>query len=286
VAGGKFTPITNGIGGSVKNTKNCLIQALLITVLVGGITNPATALQQDLAVSIALGTKLTCSGVFVVGRDAREYLRNDAYPFTGVDWDTIEISVDREARTLELATSDGKILKKAVYNGSQGCTLIPDGETGIFFTPTKVESVLPDPTTELWPMGDVIHRSTASREYGEEALQAAVDMAFESDDPNGVPLKTRAFIILYKGQIVAERYARGYDMNTRHVSWSMGKSITAALVGLLVRDGHFTVDDPAPVREWRDIADSRGKIMIADLLHMSSGLDFTFNDILKCLLIS
>ena len=266
--------MANGIGGSVKNTKNCLIQALLITVLVGGITNPATALQQNLAVSIALGTKLTCSGVFVVGRDAREYLRNDAYPFTGVDWGTIEISVDRDARTLELATPDGKIRKKAVYNGSQGCTLIPDGETGIFFTPAEVESVLPDPTTELWPMGDVIVRSTASREYDEEALQAAVDTAFERDDPNGIPLKTRAFIVLHKGQIVAERYARGYDMNTRHVSWSMGKSITATLVGLLVRDGHFTVDDPAPVREWRDIADPRGKITIADLLHMSSGLDF------------
>ena len=181
-------------------------------MLVFGFANSSAAFGPDLAVSIALGTKLTCSAVFVVGQDAREFLRTDAYPFTGVDWDTIEISLDREAGTLELSTPDGSIRKKAVYNGSQGCTLLPDGETGVFFTPTNVESTLADPTTELWPMGDVIRRLTPTRDYDEEALEAALDMAFKHDDPNGVPLETRAFIVLHKGQIVAERYARGYDM--------------------------------------------------------------------------
>ncbi len=270
----RIQTIATLFGGSVKNKKIYWTKTLLGTLLVFGFANSSAAFGQDLAVSIALGTKLTCSAVFVVGQDAREFLRTDAYPFTGVDWDTIEISLDREAGTLELSTPHGSIRKKAVYNGSQGCTLLPDGETGVFFTPTNVESTLADPTTELWPMGDVIHRSTPTRDYDEEALEAALDMAFEHDDPNGVPLETRAFIVLHKGQIMAERYARGYDMNTRHVSWSMGKSITAAMIGLLVRDGHFTVDDPAPVREWRDIADPRGKITIADLLRMSSGLDF------------
>ncbi len=239
-----------------------------------GYAMPGAALQQDLAISIALGAKLTCSGVFVVGRDAREYLRNDAYPFIGVDWDNIGVAVDREAQTLELSTPDGQIRKKAVYNGSQGCTLIPDGESGVLFTPVEVKSALPDPTTQLWPMGDVIEPYSGRLEYDEATLEAAVDMAFEKMDSSGTPLKTRAFLVLHKGRIVAERYARGFDKDSRHVSWSMGKSITAALVGLLVRDGHFTVDDPAPVTEWRDIGDPRGEITIADLLHMSSGLDF------------
>ena len=251
-----------------------LIACGLTTTLLLGYSMPGAAFQQDLGVSIALGTKLTCSGVFVAGRDAREYLRNDAYPFTGVDWDDIEIAIDRQAGTLELSTPDGQIRKKAVYHGSQGCTLIPDGESGIFFATVDVKSVLPDPTTQLWPMGDVVGPHAGPVTYDQAALEAAVEMAFEEMDASGTPLKTRAFVVLHKGRIVAERYARGFDKDSRHVSWSMGKSITAALVGLLVRDGHFKVDDPAPVQEWRDIGDPRGEITIADLLHMSSGLDF------------
>ena len=258
----------------MKYSLSNLFVCALTSVLWLGHAMPATALQQDLAISIALGAKLTCSGVFVIGRDAREYLRNDAYPFIGVDWDSIGVAVDRKARTLELSTPDGQIRKTAVYNGSQGCTLIPEGESGVFFTPVEVKSALPDPTTQLWPMGDVIEPYSGPLEYDEAALEAAVDMAFEKMDSSGTPLKTRAFLVLHKGRILAERYARGFDKDTRHVSWSMGKSITAALVGLLVRDGHFKVDDPAPVAEWRDIGDPRGEITIADLLHMSSGLDF------------
>jgi CubicO group peptidase (beta-lactamase class C family) len=54
----------------------------------------------------------------------------------------------------------------------------------------------------------------------------------------------------------------------------MGKSITAALIGILVGDKHFSVDDLAPIAEWRDASDPRSKITIASLLNMSSGLEF------------
>ena len=59
------------------------------------------------------------------------------------------------------------------------------------------------------------------------------------------------------------------------MSWSMGKSITAALVGLLVADGHFDLDDPAPIIEWQAPADPRQEITIRHLLQMSSGLTFS-----------
>jgi CubicO group peptidase (beta-lactamase class C family) len=105
------------------------------------------------------------------------------------------------------------------------------------------------------------------------ALSAALDFAFD-DALHAVPQKTRAVVVVYKGQIVAERYAPGFNRDTRHISWSMGKSITAALIGILIRDGHFTVNDPAPIPAWRDAADARSKITIGHLLHMSSGLKF------------
>jgi CubicO group peptidase (beta-lactamase class C family) len=55
----------------------------------------------------------------------------------------------------------------------------------------------------------------------------------------------------------------------------MGKSITATLVGLLIKDGHFGLYDPAPVEAWKKPGDPRAKIRIADLLRMSGGLRFS-----------
>ena len=55
----------------------------------------------------------------------------------------------------------------------------------------------------------------------------------------------------------------------------MGKSVTATLFSLLVKDGEFKLEDPAPVPLWRQPGDPRGKIRNIDLLRMSSGLQFS-----------
>ena len=53
----------------------------------------------------------------------------------------------------------------------------------------------------------------------------------------------------------------------------MGKSITAALIGILSGQGHFSLDDPAPIEEWQGTPKS--EIRIKDLLRMSSCLGFS-----------
>ena len=85
-------------------------------------------------------------------------------------------------------------------------------------------------------------------------------------------------VVVYKGQIVGERYMPGITKDTQLESWSMGKSLTATLVGLDVKDGAFALDDPAPVPDWRRPGDPRGAIRVRDLMHMSSGLSFTGQD--------
>lgn len=87
--------------------------------------------------------------------------------------------------------------------------------------------------------------------------------------------ETRALVIMQGGRIVAERYAPGYTPDTRLISWSMAKSVTATLVGLMVADGRLALDEPAPVSEWQTPRDARAKITLRHLLHMSSGLDHT-----------
>jgi CubicO group peptidase (beta-lactamase class C family) len=105
-----------------------------------------------------------------------------------------------------------------------------------------------------------------------EALSATLDRAMRPDPPQGMPPNTRALVVLRGGRIVGERYASGYNRETRHVSWSMGKSVTAALIGVLVREGRFEVDDPAPIDDWEE--GPRSDVTIEHLLRMSSGLAF------------
>ncbi len=82
--------------------------------------------------------------------------------------------------------------------------------------------------------------------------------------------ETRAVIVMQDGQVVAERYRRGYGPATRLIGWSMSKSITSTLIGQLVGEGRLRLDAPAPVPEWA--GDERAKITLRQLLHMSAGL--------------
>ncbi len=102
-------------------------------------------------------------------------------------------------------------------------------------------------------------------------LDAAIAPLFE--DP--AMAETRAFLVMYRGKIIAERYGEGYDEDTRLISWSMAKSFTGALIGFLVADGRLVLDDPAPVPAWQRPGDPRGEITLRQLLQMSSGLDHT-----------
>ncbi|MBK9589116.1 MAG: serine hydrolase, partial [Sphingomonadales bacterium] len=47
--------------------------------------------------------------------------------------------------------------------------------------------------------------------------------------------------------------------DSRLISWSMAKSVTATLIGMMVADGLLVLDDPAPVLEWSSPGDPRAK---------------------------
>jgi len=92
---------------------------------------------------------------------------------------------------------------------------------------------------------------------------------------NGKPAFTRAVLVLYDGHIVAEQYAPGFDKNTVMLGWSMSKSFTGAMVGILVNQHKLSVDQPAPVASWTN--SEKSNITIKNLLQQTTGLDFTEN---------
>ncbi|MEO0462665.1 MAG: serine hydrolase [Pseudomonadota bacterium] len=104
-----------------------------------------------------------------------------------------------------------------------------------------------------------------------EKLAREVDDLFAKDGLG----ETRAVLVYADGKLAAERYSEGYDAKTRFLSWSMAKTVTAVLVGMLVADGRLSVDAPAPVPLWQRPGDPRAEITLEHLLQMRSGLDHT-----------
>ena len=100
------------------------------------------------------------------------------------------------------------------------------------------------------------------------------ELAREVDDlfAKGGLGETRALVVMHGGYIAAERYAPGYGPETRFVSWSMAKTVTAVMIGMLIADGRLRLDQSAPIPRWQRPGDPRGEITIRQLLQMRSGL--------------
>jgi CubicO group peptidase (beta-lactamase class C family) len=220
---------------------------------------------------VAGTAKVLCSALFVSGRDSAEARSRVADYFLREKLDSLtEMHVDRQRKLVRL-TLARRITREARLYGDQGCVIHQPGRDTVHFAPVAVRSRLPDPSLTPWPMGDLLTAEPPPAGLDTARLRQAVDTAFAN--PEGL---TAGVVVVYRGRIVAERYANGAHRDMQLESWSMGKSITGTLVGMLVHQGALRLDDPAPVAEWRKTpGDPRAAIRVIDLLRMSSGLRFS-----------
>lgn len=211
--------------------------------------------------------KVLCSAVFITGLDPADAAENVGY-FTApyAERARLKYAVDRAAKAVHV-TLPNAVVRTARYLGSQGCVTLPQGETTLHFTPITVASKLPDAKTQPWPMGDVLPTDPPPSGVDMQKVQQAVDAAFEPRE--GL---TSAFVVTHRGRLIGERYGNGVSLTTPLESWSMGKSVTATLMGILINQGVYRLDQPAPIPEWQQPGDPRQKILIQDILRMSSGL--------------
>jgi CubicO group peptidase (beta-lactamase class C family) len=212
--------------------------------------------------------KIMCSAVFITGLKPEFAAENVGY-FTSPPYERTKVGkpiIDWEHKSVSIALPNG-IVRNAIYVGSQGCVTLPEGVDSLYYKPITVKSKLPDAKTTPWPMGDLLPKESFPKELNEEKINEAVKAAF--DPAEGL---TAAFVVTWKGKIIAERYADGFSYETPWESWSMGKSLTATLMGVLIKEGVYDLDQYAPIPEWKDTTDGRHKIKIKDILHMSSGI--------------
>ncbi|MDQ4421147.1 serine hydrolase [Sphingobium sp. DEHP117] len=108
-----------------------------------------------------------------------------------------------------------------------------------------------------------------SGSIGAQQIADAAEGLFDEDAAGA----TQAFVMMRDGQILAERYGEGIGPQTKLLSRSIAKTVTATLIGLMVSDGRLALDSPAPVPAWSQPGDPRGAITLSNLLQMTSGLE-------------
>ena len=212
--------------------------------------------------------KIMCSAVFITGLTPEFAFENVGY-FTAPYSERAKVGkpiIDYEKKSVSITLPNG-VTRTAIYTGDQGCVCLPEGKNSLYFKPVIITRNLPDAATTRWPIGDVLPTTDMPANIDMNKVRQAIDSAFASKEA-----LTAAFVVTYKGRIIGERYANGITKNTALESWSMGKSLSATLMGILIRQGVYTLEQPAPIPQWQGKGDGRAKIRIMDIMHMSSGL--------------
>ncbi|MCB0686664.1 MAG: serine hydrolase [Saprospiraceae bacterium] len=225
-----------------------------------------TAQPEGSAAFLGLGSfaKVLCTAIFESKRDPVEAATHSGKIILAEEYqDEVKYFIDYEQKQVKAFLGDS-VLRTASFHGDQGCSI--DGPSGLHFYPRAIQSILPPADELTWPMGDL--NSGSDDRYPVDLLDSVLEAAFE---PHSL---TAAFLVIHKGKIILEKYAPGITKNTQLESWSMGKSLTATLIGRMMQMGKLTLDQPAPVEEWQSEGDPRKKITIRDLMQMSSGLRF------------
>ncbi|CAF3468859.1 unnamed protein product [Rotaria socialis] len=212
-----------------------------------------------------------CSGVFIAGRNEglkeKDDLPSDLMKYATVTIDHKDLSAS--------SSFFGLAHSKAIYRPGLGATLIHElTEKEIRaqkFNLTSPPDVNQDDIP--WPMGDKTDHYSIPSNINRTLLQDAISSLFIEKDRKKL-INTRAVVVVYDGKLIAEQYARSWPRTSKHLGWSMTKSIISALFGIVAQEKNLDINGPAPVSEWNESDDPRHSITIKDLLQQTSGLNF------------
>jgi len=206
---------------------------------------------------------VVCSETFVSGQDPDRIFADTTAAMPGarlVTW-AMDYKVDRVAKDVTV-TLFGLGSSHAVYRGALGCYL-EHGE--------PIAKVIVPADTKAQPVLLPEIAGPAVVQPAIPQLADALDRAFA--EPNTPPTRhTRAIVVVKDGRVIAERYADGYGIDTPILGFSATKSVTSALIGILVRQGKLALDGPAPVAVWQSPDDPRHAITVDHLLRHTAGL--------------
>ena len=224
--------------------------AVVIAAAIGG----CIYLNGLMPIITGYAAKNMASAVFISGRDPVEV--------KALDLDFFPVKLSAVKVDYEKKTATGRFLwykSVAAFREGYGVTLLRGKGRKTFSADSFPLPQQPGYTDPL-EMGDPEEIAR---------LEPVTKALFENHTYRDTPF---AFVVLHKGAIVAEHYREGLDRNTRLLSWSMGKSFTNALTGLMYGDGLVDINAPMDIPQWQE--DGRKDITLKDLLQMQSGLEW------------
>ncbi len=236
----------------------------LAAILLGGVAYLYVTYGSVARGGSGYAAKNICSGYFLSGFSP-EVMRTEALAGASSLLADVSYSVDEDKKQVTTRLF-GLFERKAIYTPGIGCTLLPAGETNASMPVTPLPA-LNVSNERPWPQGSAAPDTTSR-------FDALLGQAFAENDPER-PRNTKAIVVVHNGRLIAEKYADGVADETPLIGWSMAKSVTGLLTGILVNDGALAVAAPAPVPQWRERDDDpRAEISLDQLLRMSSGLAF------------
>ena len=224
-------------------------------------------LWQVARVAVGYKTKILCSGVFISQRTPESILNNDLSEGLPAPLEFIINQIKTEV-TEQATTGNlfGLVTRKAVFRPGLGCTLLVNSSESQLRS--QLEAIPLSPPVKAKELTKV---DRLPPEIDPIELQAFVENSFAEKNAHNAP-RTRALLVLYDGSIIAEQYAPGFSKDTPLLGWSMTKSVTGTLVGILVRQGKLSLEDRNLLPQWE--GDRRQEITLKQLLQMNSGLEF------------
>lgn len=235
-----------------------IVLLLLVAVLITIIYN-----YSKLNILAGYSAKNTASSVFVAKRTLA-FTDTTDNNFSPVSLASDEVNLKTKSA---ISSVFGLLTRKAIIRKGLGSvlTLNEDDETAAYVTPRRLQ---PDSKTPF-PYGNGEQNNVIFKKIDYSKLKKSVSSIFTKED------KSRAVVVIYKDQIIAEKYADGFNKDSKFLGWSMTKSILSTVFGVMQHQGKINVLDKAPIATWQD--DSRKNITINNLLQMNSGLEWDEN---------
>ena len=92
--------------------------------------------------------------------------------------------------------------------------------------------------------------------------------------------KTDGLIILKDGEIVYERYARGFDRIRKHCTYSMGKTFSVMMMSIAAKMGYIDMDAPFGAL-FPFVSPDKSSLTLRNFMTMTSGIKFSEQEVLK-----
>lgn len=214
--------------------------------------------QRGLPSAAGFAAVQMCGLTFVTGLDRERAWNGYVGPIIAPVAQFMSVTVDREKREVRTRLL-GAFTAHAIHREGLGCTLVHKSQP-------------PAPLTRAYrPQEEApLDANSAAAAFDTESLQASLDLVWADNERRGnMPIGS---VVLFRGEIVAEKYADGVSPTSRLPGWSVTKTLTAVLAARAAELGIVDLYEEGAIARYRGTDDPRAAVSLDDLHRMQGGL--------------